>query len=386
MKQLKDYNIIMINLDGLRRDKVDLCLTLKSLKQQSIYFSGMKTVAPYTFASLHSVFSGMYPSRHGVNGYYNIFRYKEDEIVSLPEILQEFDYYTCCDIIDDSVIPRKGFDEINIFDEKTVNFKQRHKELIQRLSKKEKFFLFLHFTETHKHLVDAVIKKYKQESIDDEYFSSQKENSERLNSYLPATDEYVSLIIQALADSGIKEKTILIFFSDHGTSIGEKKGEKFYGVYVYEYTINVFCILNIPNFSPKNIHQQCRTIDIFPTILEIVGKNPNTENTKIQGQSLFNFLKNPSCDEHEVFVETGGLYGPWPSPEKPNVFCVVKNDKKLIYNDTPQTWEFYDLKKDPKELENIFEENSAEILNYKKLLLRYFNENKIITNLADNYS
>jgi hypothetical protein len=64
----------------------------------------------------------------------------------------------------------------------------------------------------------------------------------------------------------------------------------------------------------------------------------------------------------------------------------VKNDKKLIYNDTPQTWEFYDLKKDPKELENIFEENSAEILNYKKLLLRYFNENKIITNLADNYS
>ena len=76
MEGLNNYNIIFINLDGLRRDKVDLCPTLKLLKQQSIYFSGMKTVAPYTFASLHSVFSGMYPSRNGVNGYYAIFRFK----------------------------------------------------------------------------------------------------------------------------------------------------------------------------------------------------------------------------------------------------------------------------------------------------------------------
>jgi len=46
---------------------------------------------------------------------------------------------------------------------------------------------------------------------------------------------------------GISKKTILVIFSDHGTSVGEKKGEKFYGVYLYEYTLNVFAIIQIPN-------------------------------------------------------------------------------------------------------------------------------------------
>lgn len=56
MNTYEDYNIILINLDGFRKDKIDNCLTLKSLKENSYYFSNMNTVAPYTFASLHSVF------------------------------------------------------------------------------------------------------------------------------------------------------------------------------------------------------------------------------------------------------------------------------------------------------------------------------------------
>ena len=109
-------------------------------------------------------------------------------------------------------------------------------------------------------------------------------------------------------------------FSDHGTSIGEKKGEKFYGVFTYDYTLNVFCLINIPGITPKNIKKQCRTIDIFPTIIEMVG---NIEkNSEIQGDSLYELINNNESNERELFVETGGLYGPWPSPSKPNVFCV----------------------------------------------------------------
>ncbi len=82
MDSTKNYNIILINIDGFRRDKVDLCPTLKELKEQSYYFSNISTVAPYTFASLHSVFSGTYPSRNGVNAYYNMFKFKKDKITS----------------------------------------------------------------------------------------------------------------------------------------------------------------------------------------------------------------------------------------------------------------------------------------------------------------
>lgn len=381
MDSLNDHNIILINLDGLRRDKIQSCPTINSLSKNSYYFSKMNTVAPYTFASLHAVFSGMYPSTNGVNGYYNIFKFKKNEITTLTQILKNQNYYTCCDIIDDSVIPKQGFDEFNVFDEETVDFKKRHDDLISKLSKKSKFFLFLHFTETHKYLVRAVVQKYKQEENDDEYFSSQKENDERYNSYLPSCDEYVKTILDSLKNNGIDKKTILILFSDHGTSIGEKKGEKFYGVYTYDYTLNVFCIINFPKIKPQIIHQQCRTIDILPTISEFVG-NKLEKNSKIQGKSLFPLITDPFSLDREVFVETGGLYGPWPSPKKHNVFCIKINNKKLIYNDVPETWEFYDLINDPNEIENIYDENSLVIKELKNKLKFYFKENNIKTKFS----
>ena len=67
MKPSSDYNVILINLDGLRKDKVELCRSLRLLKENSYYFPKMFTVAPYTFAALPAVFSGIYPSRNGAN-------------------------------------------------------------------------------------------------------------------------------------------------------------------------------------------------------------------------------------------------------------------------------------------------------------------------------
>ena len=75
--------------------------------------------------------------------------------------------------------------------------------------------------------------------------------------------------------------------------------------------------------------------------------------------------------ERELFAETGGLYGFWPSRKKHNVFCVRKDQKKIIYNMTPNTFEFYDLAKDPSESNNIYDENNSEISDYKEILLNY---------------
>lgn len=372
-----NFNIILVNLDGLRNDCVELCPTLNELKDESLYFPKMFTAAPYTFAALHAIFSGMYPSRNGMNAYYNMFKFKKDEIITIPQLLQKHGYYTSCDIISKVVIPNQGFDELSVFDEETVNFQERHKEIIKKLSSKEKFFLFFHFTETHKHLVREIVQKYKQESNDDGFFSAQEENIKRYNSYLPSSDDYVSMIINTLKELKIDKKTVLIFFSDHGTSIGERKGEKFYGVYTYDYTINVFCVIKIPGKEPTFRNEQCRTIDLFPTIADIAGIKLDESFRLVQGKSLFNLIEEQEDTEREVFVETGGLYGPWPSSKKHNVFCVRMENKKLIYNSTPKSWEFYDLEKDPSERDNIYDENNLVVKKLKNKLSYYFKENKI---------
>ena len=373
-------NIILISLDGFRKDKIELSPALKSIKENSYYFSEMNTNAPYTFAAQHVIFSGMYPSRNGVNGYYKIFNFKKDEIITLTQLLKENNYYTVSETLDEAVLPRQGFDEYNLFDEKTVNLKERHVELIKRLSKKQKFFAFLDFTDTHLHYVREIIQKYEKSGNDDEYYKLKKENNEKYEACIPLADDYIAAIKNALDENGLSENTLLIIISDHGTSLGEKYGEKFYGVFVYEGTINILCIMHIPDKSPKLITKQCSTIDLYPTIAELAGAKIKKK-SEIQGESLLNLVENPSAENRAVFVETGGLHGPWPSPEKHNVFCVKINGKKLIYNDTPQTWEFYDLKNDPDELDNKYDEHSKEINDLKKRLIRHFKENKIITKL-----
>ena len=233
-------------------------------------------------------------------------------------------------------------------------------------------------------MVRSIVQKYNQKDNDDEYYESQLENHQRYNSYLPLCDDYVTGILDTLKKSGIYENTILIFFADHGTSVGEKKGEKFYGVFTYDYTINVFCIIHIPKKSPKIIDTQCRTIDIFPTISELIGiKLQGDEFKMIQGESLLPLITNSSSDDRDVFVETGGLYGPWPSPKRHNVFCVRVNNKKLIYNDTPQTWEFYELDNDPNEINNKYDILLKDVILLKRKLIQFLQENKIKTNISE---
>jgi arylsulfatase A-like enzyme len=378
-EKTSEYNIIMINLDGLRRDKVQFCDSLKSLIKESYFFSEMNTVVPYTFASIHAIMSGMYPSSNGVNGYYNMFKFKNNSVTTIAEILQKFHYFTSCDINSEAIIPKKGFDEYEVYDEKIIDFTDRHTKIIKKLSKR-KFFLFLQNTETHNNLVREIIENDK-ENFSNDYFTLKEKNDLRYNSHLPKTNLYVKAIVKILKNLGIYENTILIVFSDHGTSIGEKIGEKFYGVYLYDYTLNVFSIIHLPNHSSKIIDKQCRTIDLFSTILELANV-PKTNFSEKQGESLIPLISDINSPDREVFAETGGLYGPWPSPEKHNVFCIKYDQKKLIYNNTPKTWEFYDLKKDPDEKNNIFDEHSKIISQFKKRLIYYLEENNISTNIS----
>ncbi len=260
IEQTKDFNILAINLDGLRRDKVLLSNSLKSLIERNYYFSEMNTVAPYTFASIHSIFTGMYPSSHGVNAYYNMFKFKKDEVTTLAQVLKKNNYYTCCDINSEAIIPEQGFDEYNIYDEQKIDFTKRHCELIKKLSGK-KFFLFLQNTEIHNKFVREIVENTKENSLDEDYCNSVKENSLKYESYLGIIDSYIESIRKILDELQIYEKTILIIFSDHGTSLGEKNGERFYGVYLYDYTLNVFSIICIPNQSKvcatqSQVHQE----------------------------------------------------------------------------------------------------------------------------------
>jgi arylsulfatase A-like enzyme len=362
-----DYNIILVNLDGLRQDRLDICKNFKEICKNSLYFPNMISVAPYTLAAHHSIITGLYPSEHGVDAYHNMFKFK-NKVTTISEVLKKEGFFTACNISSKSLMTEKGFEKFQIFDEYKINYKSEHKKLLSELSNKKKFFLFLHYDKLHTHLVKDVLKKYN-ETNEDEYYNNINKNKEKYDSHLEECDLVVKELLDSLKELKLDKKTILIFTSDHGTSCGEKIGEKSYGTFLYDYTLKVFCIIHIPNENGKIIKNLCSSLDLFPTIAELANVPIQNESIRIQGKNLLSFVNDTDNNDRVVFSETGGLKGPWPSPEKHNVFCIRNKEKKLIYNDTPQTWEFYDLKNDPNELNNIYDENLEEIIILKNQLL-----------------
>ena len=367
MQKIDDYNIILVNLDGLRQDRVDVCKNLKEISENGIYFPNMISVAPYTLAAHHSIITGLYPSEHGIDAYHNMFKFK-NEVTTIPEVLKNNGFFTACNISSKSLMTEKGFEKFQIFDEYQIDYKSEHKKLLSELSNKKKFFLFLHYDKLHTHLVNDVLKKYN-ETNEDKYFNNVDKNKNRFDSHLEECDLVVKELLNSLKELKLDKKTILIFTSDHGTSCGEKIGEKSYGTFLYDYTLKVFCIIHMPNENGKIIKNLCSSLDLFPTIAELANVPIQNESIRIQGKNLLSFVNDTDNNDRVVFSETGGLKGPWPSPEKHNVFCIRNKEKKLIYNDTPQTWEFYDLKNDPNELNNIYDENLEEIIILKNQLL-----------------
>jgi len=348
-------NVILITTDGVRSDKIRYFDNFVRLSKRGCFFSKVVSYAPFTIASLYAVFTGIYGNRNGVDNYYGCFQFKKDQCKTLTSYLNDAGYYTIGDILNEIVVPHIGFDDLTIASP-DKDILPRHREIIKKCGSLKKsggnFFAFLHCDYIHNSLVRDVIKKY--DDFSKEYFENKEENKKRYNSYLQNAERYLDIIFKDIKKEGI-EDSIIVIFSDHGCSTGERIGEKVYGSFCYDYTIMTFGIfLNDQLFPKKTIKKLVRTVDFMPTIMEVL-KIPVDENKmELDGKSVVNLMDSSESESRIGFCETGGLGGPYPSPNSPNVHCVRTDKWKLIFNRTPKTYELYKLENDPEEKNNLF--------------------------------
>ena len=367
-------NIIFVLLDGARWDLLDISEEFNELKKSGTIFTNVTTSAPYTFASMNTVFTGLHGKENGVDAYYKMFRLK-DSVDFLPEILKKNGYFTSCDLITDKVISSRGFDIYQAHDEFTDNLNLRHPELIQESfnnAKDSPVFMFLQFSRIHTVTVSEILKKY--EWDDQEFYNNKKENLKKYSDVFIETCEYAKKIKETIENLGKLDNTILIFFSDHGTGIGERFGERNYGVYLYEETIRTFYLFIGPNMIQNKIFENLfSTIDILPTILDLCDLKLDTQ---LPGQSLAPYFKEkdiPIKENEFTFSATGGLQGPFPSPEEPNVFCIKTKNHKLMYFKSSDEWKLFDLQNDPSEQKNLSGEGSELENSLKQKLNEWIN-------------
>lgn len=341
----------MIMIDGARYDAISKVDYYQELKKDSVFFPNLITYAPYTIASLHAVFSGMNGNDNGVNGYYKSYSFDKKKCFTLAQYFKEQGYHTECDLIYESIIPTQGFDKVRSHNEFKDDLVKRHSEILLQIKNKQPFCLFLDYSKLHTKLVSEVIKKYS--DFDEAYFKDKDNNFKKYLGWVETSADYLKSILDKTKELGLWENSVILVFTDHGVSVGDKVGEKAYGVYLYDYTLKSFLYVIGKDFSKNlEIKNVVRTIDVLPTIMDMFKLKEKENYKKIQGKSFLSFIKG-EIDDRIAYSETGGLGGPTPSPEKHNVRSVRTDKWKLVYNETNKEKELYDLENDPQEKNNL---------------------------------
>lgn len=347
-------NLIFITIDGARADRIIKGNSFQKIIAKSAFFSKVIAHAPYTIAAMHAVFSGAYGNKTGVNSYWSNAKFKKDRYKSLAKYLQDEGYITYADVINKLVLPHEGFDEFVVHDELHDNLTERHLSLLDKFNnlRKEgkKFFLYLHYSNIHTGIMEQVLKKY--DNFSQEYFSNREKNEIFYDKLFATADEYLGTIISQCENLDFLNDTLIVIISDHGISIGDKLGERAYGVFCYDYTL-----VSNALFYNKKIHQisvkdQVRSIDILPTILEILSIPIDTKYEIMQGENLMPFI-NGNGKSKIAFSQSGNPLNTGQPPKEPNVWAVRTNEWKFIRNIHDQSEELYSLNDDPKEENNV---------------------------------
>ena len=185
-------------------------------------------------------------------------------------------------------------------------------------------------------------------------------------------DAQFGRIIAYLTSTGEIENTMIVFSSDHGEMLGDH-GLIYKGCKFFEGLVHVPLIISMPGTYQTGQHSSAlvESIDIAPTLLEAAGiEQPYF----MQGKSLHNRLVGKaSLNYHKDFVVTDFNDSLGTSEVDHYTQATMTFDgryKLAVYHSHEGLGELYDLKTDPGEFDNLWDNKNHQDLK-TKLIARH---------------
>ncbi len=160
---------------------------------------------------------------------------------------------------------------------------------------------------------------------------------------LSSADRAFGALLEALARRGLYDRTVVVVSADHGAEFGEHGG-LYHGPRVYEEVLHVPLMIRVPGTSPRHVAAPVSHLDVAPTLAELFGL-PDPP-CPYDGVSLAPVLAGAPPRTDRCLRALSGFGDLW---------VVLAPDRwKLIHDRADNTWELYDLVRDPGEMRNLY--------------------------------
>ena len=113
------------------------------------------------------------------------------------------------------------------------------------------------------------------------------------------TDHHIGRVFDALEANGQAEDTIVVLVADHGEEFFDHGGHD-HGHALYGELIRVPMLLRAPGIAPRRVPDMVRTVDLAPTVLDLVGIGPDPGAV---GHSLRAAMKGTAFDVRPALSE-----------------------------------------------------------------------------------
>lgn len=194
------------------------------------------------------------------------------------------------------------------------------------------------------HLTDSALTVWKYQRYMHDYLST-----------IHSVDESVGEIYEYLKNHNLLDNTILVYCSDQGFYMGEHGW--FDKRFMYEESFRTPLLVYLPGGRHGDVDAMVQNIDHAPTFLELAGAEVPAD---IQGVSYLPLLqgKKPHHRRRSLYYH----YYEYPAEHSVCKHYGVRTKRYALihFYDDIDTWELYDLKKDPEQMHNIYGQPGTE--------------------------
>ncbi|MEM1237453.1 MAG: sulfatase-like hydrolase/transferase [Pseudomonadota bacterium] len=158
-------------------------------------------------------------------------------------------------------------------------------------------------------------------------------------------DYLVGRLLDHLDETGLSENTLIVFWSDHGWQFGEKLAFRKFSL--WERSLRVPLMISGPDVPIGRSDEPVSLLDIYPTLLEVVGGDaPHV----LDGQSLWPVLNGEKGRGYALSAFRAPSKA---NPDRPRISLSARGQTHRLIKYFDGTGELYDHRTDPYEKRNL---------------------------------